>query len=94
MKYDQIMEAMRVYIKDADLAATVDDLETQKVTDVLASSLDVVEFVMELEERLGLDEELDINQLAPKLATLTFQELAKEVEQFLAEATVLGTKGA
>jgi len=48
---------------------------------------------MELEERLGLDSDvLDVAQLAPKFATLTFQELAVEIAQVLNQKTPVGAK--
>lgn len=56
------------------------ELGPQKVTDVIDSSLDVVELTMDLEEVIGAgDEEVDLEELAPKFAVLSFDELAAEI---------------
>ena len=61
-----------------------DNLADVVVTDVLTTSFDVMEFVMNLEEDLELEDEIDLETLAPKFAqNMTFEELAKEVELFL-----------
>ena len=60
------------------------DLSSKSVTDVLTTSVDMVEFVMNLEDDLELEEEIDLEALAPKFAqNITFEGLAKEVEKFL-----------
>jgi len=84
MQHSTIFEIMRSYVTEANLAKDLQNLESQKVADVLVSSFEVVELTMELEERLGLGSDvLNIAQLAPKFATLTFRELAVEIAQLL-----------
>lgn len=84
MQHSTIFEIMRSYVTEANLAKDLQNLETQKVADVLVSSFEVVELTMELEDRLGLGSDvLNIAQLAPKFATLTFRELAVEIAQLL-----------
>jgi acyl carrier protein len=48
-----------------------------KAGDVIQQSLDLVEFVLHLEEKLGL--EININTLGEKLITKTFGELADDL---------------
>lgn len=82
MQHSTIFEIMRSYVTEANLAKDIQNLESQKVADVLVSSFEVVELTMELEDRLGLGSDvLNIAQLAPKFATLTFRELAIEIAQ-------------
>ncbi|MCE7988514.1 MAG: hypothetical protein DYG89_45735 [Caldilinea sp. CFX5] len=84
MQHSTIFEIMRSYVTEANLTKDLQNLETQKVADVLVSSFEVVELTMELEDRLGLGSDvLNIAQLAPKFATLTFRELAVEIAQLL-----------
>jgi acyl carrier protein len=54
-----------------------DDIEGMKASDVIQQSLDLVEFVLHLEEKLGL--EININTLGEKLITETFGELADDL---------------
>jgi acyl carrier protein len=60
------------------------DVSHVSVAEVLKTSFDVMEFVMNLEEELGLKEDIDLEVLAPKFAqNITFEELAVEVEKYL-----------
>ncbi|MFT5370335.1 MAG: hypothetical protein ACI8V2_005317 [Candidatus Latescibacterota bacterium] len=60
------------------------DVSHVSVTEVLKTSFDVMEFVMNLEEDLDLKEDIDLEALAPKFAqNITFEELAVEVEKYL-----------
>ena len=52
-----------------------DNIEGMKAGDVIQQSLDLVEFVLHLEEKLGLE----INTLGEKLITKTFGELADDL---------------
>ncbi len=52
-------------------------LESLKAGEVIQQSLDLVEFVLHLEERLGI--EININTLGEKLITKTFGELADDL---------------
>jgi acyl carrier protein len=54
-----------------------DNIEGMKASDVIQQSLDLVEFVLHLEEKLGI--EININTLGEKLITKTFGELADEL---------------
>jgi acyl carrier protein len=52
-------------------------IESLKASEVIQQSLDLVEFVLHLEEKLGI--EININTLGEKLVTKTFGELADEL---------------
>ena len=52
-------------------------IESLKASEVIQQSLDLVEFVLHLEENLGI--EININTLGEKLVTKTFGELADEL---------------
>jgi len=54
-----------------------DHIETMKASEVIQQSLDLVEFVLHLEEKLGM--EININTLGEKLITKTFGELDDEI---------------
>ena len=54
-----------------------DNIEALKASEVIHQSLDLVEFVLHLEEKLGL--EINIDTLGEKLVTKTFDELADEL---------------
>ena len=54
-----------------------DNIEQMKASDVIQQSLDLVEFVLHLEEKLGI--EININTLGEKLITRTFGELADDL---------------
>lgn len=84
MDTTQILKVMHNYVKTFHPDMTLEDTAKQKVAVILESSLEVVEFVIELEDHLGLDaDELDMKQLAPKFETYNFTQLAEEIQKFL-----------
>ncbi len=60
--------------------STLQDLPQLKASEVIQQSLDLVEFVLHLEERLGL--EININTLGEKLITRNFGDLADDLVKF------------
>ncbi len=54
-----------------------ENIESLKAGEVIQQSLDLVEFVLHLEEKLGI--EININTLGEKLITKTFGELADDL---------------
>ncbi|MEM7127828.1 MAG: hypothetical protein AAF702_15960 [Chloroflexota bacterium] len=84
MNSHTVMQAITAYIVENEPEIDVESIGNVKVVDVLVSSFEVLELVMELEEALGLEEEaLEITELAPKFAQLTFDQLADEIAQYL-----------
>ena len=82
----EILALMKKHVDSLETDQDWGDLSSVSVTDVLTTSLDVMDLVMSLEEDLGLAEQIDLEALAPKFAqNTTFQELAKEVEKYLKE---------
>jgi acyl carrier protein len=72
-----VLEAMREFFAENFPNLPRDHIETMKASEVIQQSLDLVEFVLHLEEKLGM--EININTLGEKLITKTFGELADEL---------------
>ena len=84
MDREEILSFARSWVESNRSTKDSDDLAREKVTDIITQSADVVEFTLDLEEALGMhDHGLDLEALAPKLATLTFAELADEIVKLL-----------
>lgn len=72
------------YMKTFHPDVTAEDMAKTKVADILDTSIDVVEFIIELEDNLGLEpDELDMKQLAPKFGDYDFTQLAEEILIFI-----------
>ncbi|MDJ0708373.1 MAG: aminotransferase class I/II-fold pyridoxal phosphate-dependent enzyme [Leptolyngbyaceae cyanobacterium MO_188.B28] len=81
---DQVMDIIKTYFKQYQREIDLDILADQKVTDVLPHSYDVVELSMEIEEGLGVKEDLiDLEEFATQFTEITFGKLAEEVAQRL-----------
>jgi hypothetical protein len=79
-----IFQFIEGYIKKAKPDTDVSNLEHVPVESVLTSSIDVIEFVMHLEDVLELEEEIDLETLGPKFAQkITFAKLADEMVVYL-----------
>jgi acyl carrier protein len=72
-----VLQAMEEFFAENFPNVPRDNIEGMKASDVIQQSLDLVEFVLHLEEKLGL--EININTLGEKLITKTFGELADEL---------------
>src|SRR6476646_4576275 len=72
-----VLEAMTEFFAENFPNVPRDNFEGMKASDVIQQSLDLVEFVLHLEEKLGL--EININTLGEKLITKTFGELADDL---------------
>ena len=72
-----VLEAMVEFFAENFPNVPRDNIEGMKASDVIQQSLDLVEFVLHLEEKLGL--EININTLGEKLITKTFGELADDL---------------
>ncbi|MCG3153945.1 MAG: hypothetical protein DKINENOH_00535 [bacterium] len=71
-----VMEKMKAYFAKSQPAEVVNTLGEQVVTRLLQDSLDVVEFLVYLEEELQLASEIDLNSLGPQVVNRTFAEIA------------------
>jgi len=83
MDADQIMALIKKYFTEKKSVESVDNLPTQPVTSLLTDSLDVVDFLMFVEEELQLKTEIDLTQFGPSLMNRNFGELAGEIAKWL-----------
>jgi len=72
-----VLEAMNEFVAENFRIVSRDNIEALKASEASHQSLDLVEFVLHLEEKLGL--EINIDTLGEKLITNTFGELADEL---------------
>ena len=74
---EQVIEAIAEFIRRESPSFSTQDLEGLKASDVIKQSLELVEFVLHLEEKLGI--EININALGEKLINKSFGGLADEL---------------
>lgn len=74
---EQVMQAIAEFIREENPNVSPQNLETLKASDVIKQSLELVEFVLHLEEKLGI--EININTLGEKLINKNFGGLADEL---------------
>lgn len=72
-----VLDAIREFVTDHFPTVPVDRLETLRAGDVIQQSLELVELVLHLEEKLGI--EININELGENLIMQNFGELANEL---------------
>jgi hypothetical protein len=81
---EKILGVMHDCVKVFHPDLTLEDMTTSRVADILETSIDVVEFMIELEENLDLEpEELDMQKLVPKFEAYDFAQLADEIDQYI-----------
>jgi acyl carrier protein len=78
---DQILSLMKSFFEGKQPPEILEGFAEQKPVTLLKESLDVVDFVVYLEEELG--REIDMQQVGAALASLTFGELAEQVSAML-----------
>ena len=83
MTPDEVLNLMKAYFADKQPAEVLDTFAEQRPKALLTQSLDVVDFVVYLEEEL--DREIDIQQLGEAIISKNFGELSVEVSRILAE---------
>ena len=74
-----ILAYMLEYFQKGNPTLTADSLGEQNVLSLLKDSLEVVEFMMFMEDKLGLDAQVDLTELRGKLVNGNFRELAGEI---------------
>ncbi len=73
-----VLEQMKAFFREDDRPPEVlESLAETKATDVLHESIESLEFLMYLEGKLGTS--INVNQVGPALANMTFGELAAEI---------------
>ena len=82
MDPDALLHTMRSYFEDKQPPEVMQAFGEQSPRSLLKESLDLVEFVVYLEEELG--REIDIDSLAEVLMNKNFRELSSEVSRMMA----------
>ena len=72
-----VLDAIREFVAAHFPTISVDQLETLRASDVIQQSLELVELVLHLEEKLGI--EININELGENLVVQNFGNLADEL---------------
>jgi acyl carrier protein len=72
-----VLDAIRQFVADHFPTVPIEQLETLRAGDVIQQSLELVELVLHLEEKLGI--EININELGENLIVQNFGELANEL---------------
>jgi acyl carrier protein len=72
-----VLDAMAEFFTENFPNIPKETIESLKAGEVIQQSLELVEFVLHLEEKLGI--EININTLGEKLITKTFGELADDL---------------
>jgi acyl carrier protein len=83
-----VLEAIREFVAAHFPTISVERLETLRAGDVIQQSLELVELVLHLEEKLGI--EININELGENLVVQNFGTLADELVR--SEGKVRGEK--
>jgi acyl carrier protein len=68
------LESIRAFIEASHPELRLDQLEQLRASDVIRQSVELVEFVLHLEDSLGI--EIDIGSIGENLITDTFAQLA------------------
>ena len=85
MEEARILEVMQEFFKQR--GKDLGSMSGRKVSECLAGSLETVEFLIHVEESLGLkDGAIDINALGPRFADRTFADIAREIRAFVEPA--------
>ena len=74
---EAVLEAIREFVAAHFPTISVERLETLRAGDVIQQSLELVELVLHLEEKLGI--EININELGENLVVQNFGTLADEL---------------
>ncbi|MDA0748587.1 MAG: hypothetical protein O2954_18875 [bacterium] len=79
-----VLGILENYLKETKPDVDFSNLVQMQVLGVLESSLDVIELLMHLEEKLGLEAEIELDDLGPEVGrNITFAELAEKVVKYL-----------
>ena len=78
-----VLDAIKEFVTAHFPAVPIDQLEALRAGDVIQQSLELVELVLHLEDRLGI--EININELGENLIVEDFGSLADELVRSAAE---------
>jgi acyl carrier protein len=78
-----VLSKMKTFFEDKEPPEALEHFADVKATDLLTESIDVIEFLMYLEDELHA--KIDANQVGPALAHMTFGELATKLGEVLNE---------
>jgi acyl carrier protein len=87
MSEGAILAYMLEYFQKGNPTLTAESLAEQNVLTLLTDSLDVVEFLMFMEDKLGLDTQFELSQVRANLVNSNFRELAGEILRRLPAAS-------
>ena len=82
MEPNAVLKMMKRYFEGRQPEEVLASFETTSPRSLLTESLDVVDFIVYLEEELG--REIDIQKLGQALFHMNFEQLAGEVSRLLA----------
>ena len=88
MTEERLLELIQTYIDKYMRSVKLDrPLAQTRVTSVFQASIDIVDFIMYMEEALVLTEQINMEKLGPKFANqeLTFADLAQEIQHYIEE---------
>lgn len=83
MNAEVIMSLIEKYFADKQPGVKRETLPAQPVTSLLQDSLDLVDFLVFLEEELKLGYEIDMNRFGPSVMNKNFEELSRLIADFL-----------
>jgi len=72
-----VLSTMKTFFVDNNPPEALERFEELKATDLLTESIEVIEFLMYLEDELGV--KIDANRIGPALANMTFGDLAAKL---------------
>jgi acyl carrier protein len=85
MNQTGILDLMLEYFEKRNPTMTAESLSEQPVVSLLKDSLDVVEFMIFMEEKLDVESQFDLNQIRAGLVDGKFGDLAREIARLLRE---------
>jgi acyl carrier protein len=77
MDQSTVLNQMKTFFVDKCEPEVLERFADTPATELLEESIDVVEFIVYLEDELG--SRIDANKVGPALANMTFSQLAAEV---------------
>jgi acyl carrier protein len=74
---EKVLDIMKAYLADDQPDKPLDNFPNRLPSEFLEDSVDVLTFVMHLEEKLHVD--IPLAKVGPSLSQMTFRELAAEL---------------